>query len=235
MKKVGRNTILLIAFISFFKNASAQDAFSMSTTFFVEGVPKSASSNFHYGDIEGSPYLYDGWAIGEAKLSDGKAYKNLYLQYDEIQSSVSFKYALTDSALAFAVPAVEFAFSYIGNNKIHNVHFLNGFQPVGDANNTTFYQVLAMGKIQVLKRTVKKIIKHQEYGSAEIKQIVSESTNYYLAREDKKPVRIKNDNKAVLEALSDRADKVKQYVKDNNLNAKDDADFAKIINYYNTI
>jgi len=243
MKKANPNFISgIIVLIIFMQNAGAQGVSSntqpnvsiMSLNYVSGGQPKLASTE-HYGDIEGSPYMYDGWAAGEARLADGKAYKNLYLQYDEIRGAVSFKYALTDSALAFAVPAVEFAFSYIENNKTHNVHFLNGFQPVGNADKTTYYQVLATGKTQLLKRPVKKITKHQEYGSAEIKQLVSEDTSYYLAGEDNKPVRIKNENKAVLEALSDKADKVRQYVKDNNLNAKDDADFAKIINYYNTI
>jgi hypothetical protein len=235
MEKVARYTLLVIAFMAFWGNAKAQDAFSMSTTYMQDGAPKTAVKSGHYSDIEGSPYLYDGWGAGEARLADGKAYKNLFLQYDEIQGTVSFKYALTDSAQAFAVPATEFAFSYITNGKVNIVHFLNGFESIGDANKSTYYQVLAMGKTQLLKRTVKKISKQQEYGSAQTKQIVTETTNYYLAGEDKKPIKIKNDNKAVLEALSNKADKVKQYIKDNNLNAKNDDDFTKIIAYCNTI
>jgi hypothetical protein len=243
MKKISPNVFAgIITLIVFMQigwaqtvPANAQPNISMMSLNYVSDGQSKLAGATHYGDLEGSPYLYDGWGTGEARLADGKAYKNLFLQYDEIQGTVSFKYALTDTALAFAVPAAEFAFSYIANNKVNIVRFLNGFEPIGDANKSTYYQVLAIGKIQLLKRTIKKITKQQEYGSAQTKQIVTETTNYYLAGEDKKPIRIKNDNKAVLEALSNKADKLKQYIKDNNLNAKNDDELAKIITYYNTI
>src|ERR1700743_1105369 len=143
MEKVARYTLLVIAFIAFFKNAKAQDAFSMSTTYMQDGAPKTAVKNEHYAEMDGSPYLYDDWAKGEAKLGDGKVYKNLYLKYDEIQGTVSFKYELTDTEMAFAVPAVEFTFTYIADNKVHNAHFLNGFDPVNGTND--YYQVLSNG------------------------------------------------------------------------------------------
>jgi len=225
--------ILLISILTPFFKAGAQDAFSMATDFFVDGVPKYASA-MHYPDMEGSPYLYDGWAPGEAVLSDGKAYKNLYLKYDEVQGTVIFKYAMTDSAMAFVNPAVEFRFTYITDNKIHNAHFLNGFDPIGDASVATFYQVLANGNTKLLKSTVKKVLKVTEFNSSAVNRRVDENTFYYLAK-GKHPVRIKNDNKAVLTALSDKADKIKQYIADNKLNAKDDDDFAKIIAFYNAI
>jgi hypothetical protein len=234
MEKLILNFTLLIALIAGFQKANAQDAFSMSTTYMQDGAPKAASKGIQYADMEGSPYLYDGWAKGVALLSDGKAYKGLYLKYNEIEGTVIFKYALTDSAMMFAIPAVEFIFSYITNDQEHTAHFLSGFKPVNDGNGNTFYQVLDNGKTKLLKKTVKKIVQNKEFNSSTTTRKVDENTSYYLAK-DKQPVRIKNDNKSVLAALSDKADKLKQYMADNKLNVRDDEDFAKVVNYYNTL
>ncbi|MGZ3754248.1 MAG: hypothetical protein ACXVJE_03460 [Mucilaginibacter sp.] len=224
---------IVVCFIVVVQNALGQGSM-MQTTYFQDGAPKLASLTNHYEDIDGSPYLYDGWAQGEAVLSDGKAYKNLLLKYDQINGMVIFKYALTDSAMAFEVPAVEFKFTYITNNKIHTAHFINGFAPVGDATPGTYYQILCAGKTRLLKREVKKIIKVTEFNSSAISRHIETATTYYLEK-DKHPVRINNTNKAVLFALSDKADLLKQYIAANDLNVKNDEDFAKLINYYNSL
>lgn len=234
MKKLILTLTLLIVLMAGFQVANAQDAFSMPTTYMQDGKPRTASKNTHYAEMEGSPYLYDGWAKGVALLSDGKAYKDLYLKYDEIQGIPLFKYELTDSAMAFAIPAVELMFSYIANDQEHTIHLLSGFKPVNDANGNTFYQVLENGKTKLLKRTVKKIIETRGFNDVATTKKVEERTSYYLAK-DKQPVWVKNDNKSVLAALSDKADKLKQYITDNKLNVKEDEDFAKVVNYYNTL
>ena len=211
-----------------------QGTSSVETIFFQDGAPKSATATSHYEDVEGSPYLYEVWAPGEAVLSDGKAYKNLLLKYDEVNGMVIFKYAPTDSAMAFAVPAVEFKFTLVANSKIQTAHFVNGFMPVGDANANTFYQVLCNGKTKLLKREVKKVVKVTEFNSAVATRHIETATTYYLAK-DKSPVRINNTNKAALTALSDKADLLKQYIAANDLNVKNDEDFTKLINYYNSL
>ena len=226
--------ILMLICCAAFTTARAQDAFSMSTQYFQDGVPKAATNQLTYEDVDGTPYLYDGWAQGEVRLSDGKAYKGLFLKYDEVADLLIFKYAITDSAMAFAVPAVEFRFTYIAKDKIHTVHFLNGFEPAGDAGTKAFYQILSNGKTKLLKRTEKKLLKITEFNATSVHRRIDDNTTYYLASNNR-PVKVNNSNKAVLAALSDKADQLKKYIVSNDLNLKDDADFARLVDYYNTL
>jgi len=235
MKKIASyNLLLMFAFIFVVKNGNAQTGFNMSTEYFQDGVPRVGIKDNHYTDIEGSPYFYSGWAEGQAKLSDGKTYTNLLLKYDEIEGSVSFKYKPEDTEMAFAVPAVEFSFVYITDDNARKAHFMNGFAPVHNTDGSSFYQVLSNGNTKLLKRTVKKILKSTEYNATAITRHVEETTTYYLAK-DKTPVKINNSNKAVLAALGDKADRLKKYIPDYNIDAKNDDDFAKLIDYYNTL
>jgi len=222
--------ILIISFASGLQRVNAQDAFVMNTQFLQEGKVKYAEKELHYGDMEGTPYLYDGWIPGSAKLSDGKTYNNVLLKYDEIQDMPIFKYAEQDSALKFALQPVEFTLNFVGKPG----HFVNGFKPADDADMTSFYLVLSDGNLKLLKRTVKRINKRSGYSSTDATIVVNENTTYYLAK-NKMPVKIKNDNKAVIAALSDKSEKIKQYISDNKMNVKKDDDFARVVDYYNSL
>jgi hypothetical protein len=226
--------VFLLAACGFFNKAFAQDASFMATQYFQDGAPKLATSTAVYEDVDGSPYLYDGWARGEAKLSDGKIYNNLFLKYDQVADVILFKYALTDSAMGFAVPAVAFKFNYISRDISHEVLFLNGFDPIGNASSTSFYQLLSNGKTMLLKRTEKKLLKVSEFNSASAHRIVQESTTYYLAK-NKHLTKVNNNAKAVYAALNDKADQLKQYAASNRLDVKEDRDFGRLIDYYNTL
>jgi hypothetical protein len=206
----------------------------MSLDYMSDGMLKTATKGIAADNIEGTPYFYENWMPGEAILSDGKTYKNLLLKYDEMSGSLIFKYKMTDSALAFAIPAVGFRFySLAGKNLPGYVYFKNGFDRIDGANADTFYQVLSDGDTELLKITTKRIVKTQEFGSSVVKGRIEGKVSYYIARNNKL-LRVKNDNKAALAVLSDKEEKIKQYIADNKLNVKNDADFASVITYYNT-
>jgi hypothetical protein len=205
----------------------------ISLDYMSEGTAKTATNGIAADNIEGSPYFYENWMPGEAVLSDGKTYKNLLLKYDELSGSLIFKYKMADTALAFAIPAVGFRFySLAGKNLPGYIYFKNGFDRIDGANTNTFYQVLSDGDTELLKITTKRIVKTQEFGSPVVKGHVEGKASYYIAK-NKKLVRVKNDNKAVLAVLSDKEEKIKQYIADNKLDVKNDSDFAAVINYYN--
>jgi len=235
MRKIITYTALLtLGFNALAGLAKAQTMSDVSTQFISEGVPKTASKETHYEDLEGSPYVSDVWMPGEAKLSDGKTYTGLLLKFDEIAGMLIFKYTLKDSAMAFKYPPVEFKFSYITSNRQHDVHFVNGFDAVDGADASTFYQVFNDGKIRLLKKTVKKIVTYTQFNSAAISRRVVESSSYYIVK-DKLPVKIKTDKKSVLAFLNDVSGKIQLYIAENSLDTKKEEDLIKIIDYYNAL
>ena len=201
--------------------------------YFSDGTLKAATKNTHYAEMEGSPFFYDNWTLGEASLSDGKTYKDVLLKFDEVSGTLMFKYNLTDSPMVFKYRPLAFKFNFIDETPFIT-EFANGFEPADGATPATFYQVLAAGKTQLLKRHVKSVTESQAFGSNETRKRVSEVTAYYLAK-DKHPVKVKRDKRSVLNALTDKVDTLKTYIAANDLDLTNDSDFARLITYYKTL
>ena len=184
-----------------------------------------------YHNIEGSPYLYENWIKGSVKLTNGLAYSNLSLKYDQVADELIFLNE-TSKPQIFQHPVHEFT---ILNNQNREIKFRNGFTPVEDGSAMSFYEVLADGNTQLLKRTSKSIVEELASGSNILKvQKIKENTKYYIATADKL-IRIKKDQKSILSALSGKSTELSKFIKDNKLNLKADDNLAKVIAYYNSI
>jgi len=225
--------LLTVIGVLSFQSVFAQWESVMETMYFSDGKLQTATKNTHYAGMEGSPYFYDNWEPGEARLADGKTYKGLMLKYNDFNGTLLFKYNLSDSAMTFQYRPVEFRFEYITHDTPYSVHFLNGFAPVDDANMNTFYQILTDDKVKLLKRTTKEITQHQDYSNA-TSRTVNTNPHYYLLKNDKL-VLIKTNKKSILDALPDQADKIKQFIADGGIDLKSDADLIKVVEYYNQL
>jgi hypothetical protein len=168
-----------------------------------------------YVDVQGSPYLQEDWAQGAVDLKNGKSFKEVALKYDLVADEVLFKNEKGE-AYAFAQPVK--AFSLIRPGDKSQRIFRNGYAPVKGGTESSYYEVLADGKVQLLQRKVKKIREDKAYGS--------------IAK-DGVPVNIKKSEKAVLEAIGGDSTALEAYIRSNKLNLKNDGDLVKLLTYYN--
>jgi hypothetical protein len=182
-----------------------------------------------YVDVQGSPYLEEDWAQGAVDLKNGKSFKEVALKYDLVADEVLFKNEKGE-AYAFAQPVK--AFSLIRPGDKSQRIFRNGYAPVKGGTESSYYEVLADGKVQLLQRKVKKIREDKAYGSATAVRTMEEYTNYFIAK-DGVPVNIKKSEKAVLEAIGGDSTALEAYIRSNKLNLKNDGDLVKLLTYYN--
>ncbi len=183
-----------------------------------------------YTDVKGSPYLEREWAVGEVTLANGSKYSGIELLYDQVSDELIFKGPNGDKQV-FSHPVQEFI---IQSGSGGNRKFRKGYAPTQEGTSESFYEVLADGKVQFLKKTVKTISETRPYGSASTVKSFQENDFYYLAKENK-PVRIKRDKKSVLAVLNDKAAALEKYIKEASLNVRATADLAKLVTYYNSL
>jgi hypothetical protein len=181
-----------------------------------------------YVDVEGSPYFLDSWAKSTIKMQNGNTYKDMDVKLDEVEHKLVFK---SDNGLAsyFTDPIVEFRLVYTKGGEQQSSYFRSGYN--GDALN--FYEVLTDGNVQFLKLNSKNIKENKGYGEGTAVKRIEDQSDYFLYKDDKL-VHLKRDKKFVFGVLSKQAE-LEAYIKMNNLNLKNDTDFAKIIAYYNSI
>lgn len=181
----------------------------------------------NYLDVKGSPYLFDEWTEGWVKLHNGNMHAGMSLKYDQVQDNLLFK-GSSGQAQAFVEPVIEF--------EIDGHLFRKGYTPVDGAAPAAFYQVLADGNTQFLKRTTKQIFEEVPYGTATKQKTIAPKEFYYLSLgANDNLVKIRKDKKAIVNALSDKKAQLEQYIKQHSLDMKEEADLAKLVAYYNTL
>lgn len=185
----------------------------------------------NYSDVKGHPYLFEEWTEGTVKLSNGKTYSAVSLKYNVLRDEVFFKDPKTGQLLAFVVPVVEFKLNDADKGSLL---FRNGYKALENATEKSYYQVVFNGGMQLLKRTSKKINEEKPFNSASTIKSFEEITSYFLASNDT-PVRIRRDKKSVLTALGKNSEALENFIKENQLNLKEENDLVRLITYYNTL
>ncbi|WCT12436.1 hypothetical protein [Mucilaginibacter jinjuensis] len=186
-----------------------------------------------YAEVNGSPYLSSRWVTGNVALKDGQIYKSVEIKYDQVGDQLLFKADNGDSLL-FAQPVHEFELPVTEKGKTTTRNYRNGFPAVNGNTTNNFYEVINDGKVKILKRTKKNIQSHKDYSSANVINDINTNTTYYVLKDNTMTL-IKPGSKTILEALSDKSAEVAKYIKDNNLDARQDADLGKIFTYYNSL
>lgn len=184
-----------------------------------------------YTNVIGSPYLSDSWLKANIKMANGKVFNNIDVKYDQVADELIYK-GTDGQTMNFTDKVAEF--HILGDNGSNNI-YKQGFTGPKGLSAQNYAQVLVDGKTKLLKRTVKNLQESREYNSATVDRTVTSSTLYYLVNENGEILNISKDKKGILKALPAKGAEIETYISSNKLNAKDDLDLIKIINYYNTL
>jgi len=226
-KKIFLLPFALCVFSVYHSNAQAQ--LTPQTYYVTDALGHTVTLNA-YDDIQGTPYLADTWAPGTVKLTNGKTYKdNVLLKYNLADDAVYFK-GENGSPLLFASPVSEFTIT----DETGNRHYKSGFDAISGYTDKNFFEVIADGTVQVLKKYKKTVRESRDYNSAVTVKAFVDIIQYYMIKNGK-VVSIKNDKKTILTAIGDKQPELEAYIKANNLNLKNDADIGKLVTYYNSI
>jgi len=125
-------------------------------------------------DVEGTELLNENWVKGSAKIQDGTKFNDIMLKYN-VLDDVPYFQGKDDAVMLFTKPVHEFTLND-GTLKI----FRSGFPAVGNFKENSFYQVLAEGKMVLLKKIYKKITESREYNSATTVKKIGDNTAYFV-------------------------------------------------------
>ena len=189
-----------------------------------------------YTDVQGDPYLISSWADGTVKFVGNKSI-NAKLKYDLMKDELLFQNPKDSSAMVFvnAVEGFSLRLFKIDESNLSPLLFSNGYPAVDDQTQASFYQVIADGKVKLLKRYHKHIRTDQAFNSATITKTFEMIGPFYYTVTDNKITRLKLTQKAITTALNDKTDQVQAFVKNNKIDFKSDRDLAKLFTYYNSL
>ncbi|MCX2480323.1 hypothetical protein OQY15_14575 [Pedobacter sp. MC2016-15] len=227
MKK--RLTFLLSGFLT----VSSASVFAQAAYFMVYDAKGQVTAKNEYVDIQGSPYVNPNWSKGTFTLANGKTYKDMDIKYDLVKDKM-YVMGDNDESIALLDQVRDFSINVPLSGTTVTRHYRTGYANIPSTTNTYYFEVLADGKTQFLKRTSKNILTNKEYNSATATKSFEEITRYYIYK-DGKGTAVKKDKKAILAALGNKQSELETYIKAEKLNLKNDADVVTLITYYNTL
>lgn len=212
---------------------SGATSFAQAAYFMVNDAKGQVTARNEYVDIQGTPYLTADWVTGGFTLANGKSYTDMKIKYDLVKDKMYVK-GTGDELITLIDPVRDFTVNFPAEETVKQRHFRNGYAGIAGTTDAYYFEVLADGKTQLLKRVSKNILENKEYNSATATKSFEEISKYYLYT-DGKGSQVKKDKKAILAALGNKQSELETYIKAEKLNLKNDADAAKLITYYNTL
>lgn len=185
----------------------------------VKGLP---IRNVAVPGVEGTPYLVEDWSKGTVKFANGVVTKDVPLRLDLMNNKVYFK--KDEAELEFVQPVWEFTLNY---PKGDSAKFRSGYPAIDRNNNETWYEVLADGKLQLLKYRVKTIQSKQGYGDAERKSYYDKDQLYAMLP-DGKMISVKKDKDDLMKAIPSAAEAIKKIVEEKKLKLRNEEQLRQL-------
>lgn len=200
----------------------------------ITGVIRTFKNN--YKGLMGSPYLFNYWLPGVLTLEKGNTIKDLQLKYDAYNDELVYKNSVTKDS---SIVKKEFVSSFTLKNHLNDsISNFKKFSFQNDKNQpqTSYFLVYYEGKTALLSLKHKKLIKAGElsgaYKTGNPYDELVDNEEFYLRKNDGTMIKFKPREKTVLEILSDKAPKVKEFIKLSKVNCKNATELSKVIQYY---
>lgn len=219
MKKI----FVAVQFILLSYGLSAQDMV------LYDPVSATPFNSGKYSEIKGSPFVTDKWVPAIVTTTAGK-YKVTGVRLNAYEHALYF--SKKDEPYEFRDEVISFILTPIVTDSSTYQYFKKGFSG-GGLERRQFVQVLAEGKVTVLKSTIKMMSENNEINRGVVKTFKT-VTRYFIMKDDNVSL-LKTNNKDLLSILSEKEEQVKAYITENKLSAKDDAELGRIVKYYNSL
>jgi hypothetical protein len=182
-------------------------------------------------DLGGSPYFNDEFLKGSIKVNDKTVYDGLYLRYDLESDQLTYRKANSNVSMSPSEKVTEFSIQQPSGA-------VAVFKRISkeDPNIDGFYQVLFDGKVSLLKKVKRRIVEKVEYNSSSKTKSLVTQTNYYAYNPSTGSFNaLKGDKRTLAAVFGDKAEKVSDFIKKEDVSFKNEASLINLMTYYNSI
>lgn len=187
-------------------------------------------------EVQGTPFFKDdNWHPVNLATSDGKAFANIKARVNLYQATLHFVNGKGVEMYleASKISRIEILDSANPKHILHTFIKLTNTNKAGQVAHQ-LYQVLAEGKVRLLKLLRKKVQVYTQEYSKEITRTFEEVESYYVFANNEL-VAIKRKESFWETLLQDQWKAVQAYAGSNNLGFKSYEDITKLVTYYNSL
>lgn len=190
-------------------------------------------------EVTGSPFINDDWVNAKLTLSRGKEIGPLQIKLNIESNELHFldstgKELIAAEGLVKKVDCIDYYSKYSKDST--RCIFQSGYPAIDGQNETTFYQVLTEGRIELLARKYKyiRVEKNDLTGDVSKSFVDGAAVLYVYAYSMIQPLK---PNKNFIAALWEehKQDEMNKYISDNKVSFKSTSDLIKLFNYYDSL
>ena len=185
------------------------------------------------GELYGNPYIIKDWSEGLVKFTSGRVVKQFKLRFDCVRNQLVLQFQ--GSTFAAESKVKEFVMYTGSAKKKDSMVFRKGYPAIDKGNENTYYQVLLEGKTQLVRLIAKNVVEEKELiASVRARGRLEDEEKYYLLK-DGAMILLPPDKTQILNALPGQATALGQYINDNNLRFRTQADYIQLAKKYNEL
>ncbi len=226
-------TVLCIGFSvsSFSQNNGIVVPGKWSTQIFITDVNGQPFQN-KYDNYVGSIFLYDDFRLANVTLQNGKAFENVKTKIDLLDHEMVF--LTTDGKIGILSNGQVKEIRFIGesNDSSSARVFRSGFPKVDVLKSSSFYEVLADGKLVLLKSIMKYGVENKNELSGEVSRQLETVENIYTFK-DNQMKRLKKDREVIFDLMTDKKNEIVTYQRKLNPNLKNLSELINLVKFYN--
>ncbi len=198
-------------------------------------IDKNSGNLLYYyqkEEIQGHPFFKDKWIDANITDQNGYVFKNILIKIDTYRNTVVFN--RNDSSYELGPMVAQICFFPNAGDTTQKMIFKKGYDVTAFIKADKYLQVLAEGKILLLKDYHKELEDYTEYGNATKMKRYRDVEQYYIGK-DGQFTGIGLSKKNLENALQTRWPQVDAYLKQKELSGKDEKSWAAAIAYYNSL
>lgn len=185
-------------------------------------------------EVNGFPFFINGFRKSKVTLSGGRAYDNVLILLDLEHQEIHVSYGESKDIVVQDGLIQEIYMADTVSTPPAFYFFKTGFPAIDKNDAATFYQVLANGKISLLRHVKKVLVKEKNVLSGEENNEYKEYETFYIYHDNKIVPMLKGRDE-LMEFMKDQESKVNSFIKSQKTNFKKAASVAELINYYNSL
>ena len=176
----------------------------------------------------GSPFFDTEFLPANIVLATGQRYENVLVKINLLSNEVIYKTA--EGKELAVLPAIK----QVELNKNGNLLFFEYGYPVFEKqNHKTIYQVLAKGKVSLLKYFFIQVTEAKPYSSATMLRTIEQFPRLFLYDQSMSLKKAPKSNEDLLSLYKEDATRIQSILQKNNLKIKKEDDFIKCITKLN--
>jgi hypothetical protein len=188
-----------------------------------------------YAGVQGSPYLDDQFANGTLIFSDTDRQKNIPLRYNVYEGTIE---TLQEGrVISFKKNLIKGCEIFIKNSITQETKryvIMNGFTGIDDYKEDDFFVVTYQNKVSFITKMNCSLNENAAtYGNSSTIKVFAKKEKDYFIKENGEVIPLNRSNSGLIKAIDEK--KIKDYIKENKLNVKEDEDLRKVMIFLETI